>query len=350
MRLMFVYWKVEDAGSAQDIYNYCKAARELGHEIALYAPEGAVSRFKCSLELDSADGVVFPLEWNIYLHNNEPLDLEGPMRKVPRERRIVIDNDGMYNDAIRVDGDYNHPDDSGSRARTELYDSIADKIFQPAFHPLRRNVRPFLFHAYNPAWEVPLDFEHKKYGMCYVGTNWFRWRAMRRVLEAIEPIRAQVGRISLTGHNWDAPPSGADRALREAAYQTDPGYLEKMGVELLPPVPIERVIPRMSEGVFNPVLIRPLFKQLGLVTCRTFETVAANTIPLFAQDPEYVREIYGEDALELVLPTEEPEAKIESILRRPERYVPIVKSIRRHLAEKHSYAARLDELIEIVRS
>jgi hypothetical protein len=36
------------------------------------------------------------------------------------------------------------------------------------------------------------------------------------------------------------------------------------------------------------------------------------------------------------------------VLREPEHYAEIVKDIRRHLAEKHSYAARLQELIEIV--
>jgi hypothetical protein len=350
MRLMFVYWKVEDAGSAQDIYNYCQAARRLGHQAALYAPEGAVSRFNCSLDLASADGVVFPLEWNIYLHNNEPLDLEGPMRKVPRERRVVIDCDGMYNDAIRADGDYNHPDEAASRSRTELYDSISDKIFQPTLHPLRPNVRSFLFHAYNPGWEAPLEFRVKEYGMCYVGTNWFRWGPLRRVLHEIEPIREKVGRIGLTGHNWLEPPGGADPALRHAAYYTDPVYLKQLGVEVMPAVPIDHVIPSMSKGVFNPVLIRPLFSHLGLVTVRTFETPAASTIPLFAQDEAYVEAIYGEEALELVLPAERAQDKILDIVHQPDRYAAIVKRIRRHLAERHSYEARLNELIEIVRS
>jgi hypothetical protein len=350
MRLLFVYWKVEDAGSAQDIYNYCQAARRLGHEAALYAPEGAVSRFNCSLDLASADGVVFPLEWNIYLHNNEPLDLERPMREVPRERRVVIDCDGMYNDLIRADGDYNHRDEAASRARTQLYDSISDKIFQPTPRPLRPNVRSFLFHAYNPAWEAPLDFRAKEYGMCYVGTNWFRWEPLRRVLHEIEPIRGEVGRIGLTGHNWIEQPGGADPELRQAAYYTDPAYLQRLGVEVMPAVPIEQVIPSMSKGVFNPVLIRPLFSRLGLVTVRTFETPAASTIPVFAQDEAYVEAIYGEEGLELVLPAERAQEKILDIVHQPDRYAAIVRRIRCHLAERHSYEERLNELIEIVRS
>src|SRR5260370_29810468 len=127
----------------------------MGHEAALYAPEGAVPRFDCSPDLESADGVICPLEWNIYLHNNEPLDLEEPMRRVPRRRRVVIDCDGMYNDVTRVDGDYNHLDEAGSRARTELYHALSHKIFQPTLHPAPRHLRPFFFHPHHPPRETP---------------------------------------------------------------------------------------------------------------------------------------------------------------------------------------------------
>jgi hypothetical protein len=87
-----------------------------------------------------------------------------------------------------------------------------------------------------------------------------------------------------------------------------------------------------------------------LVTCRTFETLAANTVPIFAQDPEYVEEIYGEEAVELVLTDHEPQEKILDIISRPQRYARIVKGIRHRLAEKHSYSARLQELLQIVKS
>jgi len=345
---MFIYWHVEDAGSAQTIYNYAQAAKALGHEVALYAALNPKSRFNCSLDVESADAVIFVLEWNIYLHNNEPLDLEGAVSKSQRKRRIVIDDDGMYNDVIRVDGDYNHLDLADSRVRTELYESIADTILQPTLHPRRPNVRTFLFHGYDPTWEVPLDFRHKEYGMFYVGSNWFRWRAMRRVLESIEPIRERVGSIGVVGHNWDAPPRGVEPPLRDSAYCTDPQYLARLNVELMPPVPLEQVIRCMSKGVFNPVLVRPLFNHLRLVNPRLFETPAANTIPLFYLDPEYVKEICGDQALELVLRDDASE-QITAVLRRPDHYAGIVRGIRRHLTAKHSYIARLQELIDIIR-
>ena len=49
MRIMFVYFIAEDAGSAQDVHNYIRAAEELGHEIVLYGRPGALPSFKFSL-------------------------------------------------------------------------------------------------------------------------------------------------------------------------------------------------------------------------------------------------------------------------------------------------------------
>ena len=63
-----------------------------------------------------------------------------------------------------------------------------------------------------------------------------------------------------------------------------------------------------------------------------------------------MRQIYGEKAMELMLPAEHPERRILDCVRHPERYVGILKGIRRHLARQHSHAHRLRELIEIVKS
>src|SRR5437870_1818686 len=167
MRLMFVYYFYDDAGSAQDIHNYTRAARALGHEVLVYAPPDAHPSFSCSLNVESVDALLFVFEWTTELRQRDQLDLARLLVKVPRERRIVIDCDGAYNDAISVDGDYNHRDPVASQAWIEVCDSLSDKIFQPTLHPVRSNVHPFLFHAYNPAWEVPLDFSAKEFGMLY---------------------------------------------------------------------------------------------------------------------------------------------------------------------------------------
>src|SRR2546425_11675047 len=115
------------------------------------------------------------------------------------------------------------------------------------------------------------------------------------------------------------------------------------------PVPVGQVIESMSKGIFNPVLVRPLFNHLRLVNPRLFETPAANTIPLFGLDREYVREIYGEHAVHLIL-SEHASEQILDVVHRPEHYTEIVKSIRRDLAEKHSYTVRFRELMEIINS
>jgi hypothetical protein len=347
MQLVFVNWAYENHGSAQDLYHYTLTARSLGHEVALYGPPNPASPFNYSLEVNEVDAVIFIFEFTTRFQHGEQLGLARLLDRIPRERRVILDCDGKYNKPVCAVGDYNHRDEAASRRWTDVCDSISDKIFQPTLHPLRPNVRPFFFHAYDPAWEVPLDASPKEYGMCYVGTSWFRWRPLQRVLRAIEPVRDQVGRIGLVGLGWDSFPPDVSSNYRDA-YYTDPAYLRKMGVEVMGPVSFDQVIPWMSKGVFSPVIYRPIFDRLRLVTCRTFETPAANTIPLFCQDAAYVREIYGEGAVALVLPDERPHEKILDVLRNRGRYAAVVRDVRRHLAEHHSYVARLRELLRIV--
>jgi Glycosyl transferases group 1 len=350
MRLMFVYYCYSDAGSAQDLYHYGRAAKELGHQVVIYGRPQPGSLFSFSLNVESADALVFVFEWTTQLRDGDRLDLARLLTKVPRQRRVVIDCDGAYNDAITVDGDYNHRDQAASRAWIEICDSISDRIYQPTLRPSRSNVRTFFFHGYDPAWERPLDFRAKEFGMVYVGHGKFRWRPMQAVLRAIEPVRDQVGRTALVGHGWDAPPDWAMPMGIEDLYYVDQAYLRRMGVEFIPPVSFEQVIFWMSRAVINPVIYRPLFRRLGLVTCRTFETPAANTIPLLSLDQAYVREIYGEDAVELVLPQDHPEKKISDMMCRPESYAEVVLSIRRRLAAQHSYSTRMQQLVELARS
>jgi hypothetical protein len=365
MRLMFVYWRTGDAGSAQTLYGYAKAAEAMGHEVLLYAPEEPFP-VKCSLNLESADAVIFVLEWNMYLHPGElpkntvrparpglmgigHLNLVRLMNRVPRERRIVIDDDGMYNPITSVEGDFNHTSEEACRLRMETYESLSDKIYQPTLHPVLPNVGSFLFHAYNPALEVPLDFSAKELGMIYVGSNWFRWRPMMRVLRALEQVRSRVGRVCIVGRDWDRVPEWVESPLREQAYYTDPAYLHGLDIDLLPPIPAQHVIATMSRAVFNPVVVRPIFHHFELINPRMFETPAANTIPLFGLNPRYVVEIFGDRARELVL-DEHAADKIADVMSRPEYYADIVRGIRRHLAETQSYQKRLQGLIQIIES
>jgi Glycosyl transferases group 1 len=367
MRIMFVYFIAADAGSAQDVHNYMRAGEELGHEVVLYGRPGVLPSFKFSLDVESADAVFFIFEWTTQLSAKlvkasesttstavlfgDQLDWTFLISKVPRSQRFIIDCDGAYNEMIHVEGDLNHRDVVSSRKWMDICESLTDKIYQPTLHPAQPNVRPFFFHAYDPAWERPLDFRGKEYGMTYVGHAKFRYFPMMRVLRAIEPIRERFGRIAIVGHGWDAMPPWASWMKIEDHFYTDQAYLKKMGVEYVQPIPFAQVIDWMSKGTLCPVIYRPLFSHLRFVTCRTFETPAANTIPLIGLDTEYVREIYGDEAIELVLPHDIAAAqqKVVDIIQRPEHYSAIVMGIRKHLAEKHSFKARLREMVEIIK-
>jgi hypothetical protein len=349
MRLIFVHWAYDDRGSAQDLYNYRETAKQLGHEVVVYGPP-ELSSFHYSLDVNETDAIIFIFEWTTDLQRGNQVDWLRLLAKVPRARRVVIDCDGKFNDAISVVGDYNHVDIGASRAWVDICKSLSSKIYQPTLHPLQPNVKPFFFHAYNPTWAVPLDFRQKRYGMFYVGNNWFRWRQMESVLKAVERVRAQVGRMGITGYGWDAAPPWANSTIGEEAYRSDPDLLKKLDVEVTPPIRFDQVIGSMGNGVFSPVIYRPLFEHLRLVTCRTYETPAANTIPVFGSDSAFVEETYGTRARALALPKDHPEELIADVMQRPQHYAEIVEEIRQMLAEKHSYAARLNELVAIVES
>ncbi len=150
----------------------------MGHEVTVYGPPNPAFALDYSKDLEGADAVIFVFEWTTALQFGDRLDWTRLLEAVPRRRRVVIDCDGAYNDPIEFGGDYNHRSEEESRYWTDVCDSLSDKIFQPTYRPRRSNVRPFLFHIYDPTWEMPLDFAGKEFDMIYVGHTKFRWRGM----------------------------------------------------------------------------------------------------------------------------------------------------------------------------
>jgi glycosyltransferase involved in cell wall biosynthesis len=325
MKLVFVYYAYENQGSSLDLQGYARAAREMGHEATVYGVPNPKIPLDYSIDLGGADAVVFVFEWTTDLLYGDRLDWLRLVSSVPRSRRVIIDCDGRYNDPINVHGDFNHRTAAESTAYVDFCDALADKIYQPTPTPLRRNVGTFLFHVYDATWEVPLDFSAKDFSIAYVGHSKFRWHGMSQVLKAVAPVRNSVGRIALFGYGWDRQ------------------------VEAMAPIPTAEVISTMSRGAINPVVYRPLFEHLGFVTCRTFENIAAGTIPLFLLNAAYVRALFGDEAAEhLVLAGDNQPGKIADVLRRPEHYARIAEGIRREFRERHTPEARLRQLIEIV--
>jgi hypothetical protein len=348
MRLMFVHHVLEDRGSAQDMFHYARVARALGHEVVLFGAPNRPSAFRYTTDVMSVDAAIFIFEFTTELQFGDLLAWARILSQIPRSRRVVIDCDGKYNGAIHVTGDINHASPDQSRHWLEICDSISDTVLQPTYHPLRPNVKPFFFHGYDPSWEVPLDFDSKDFGMVYVGNNWFRWRSLRRVLDTVEPVLQRVGRIAIVGNGWDRPAPWAKPVLPEDAYYSDLDYLRRLNVQVMPPIRFNEVIGWMSRGLFSPVIYRPLFDHLQLVTCRTFETPAANTIPLLCQERQFISEVYGSIGLELVLPAQNPQDKIIDLFERRRHYLEVVRELRHALNQRYSYAARIMDLVEMV--
>src|SRR5262245_65923003 len=104
MRLLVVDYVRNEAGSAQDVHNYTRVARRLGHEVVVYGKD-PMSPFHLSKEIASADAVIFIFEWTTQLRYGDGLDLARLLDQIPRHTRLVIDCDGAYNAAITDDGE-----------------------------------------------------------------------------------------------------------------------------------------------------------------------------------------------------------------------------------------------------
>lgn len=346
MKIAFVYWGYENAGSMLDLRGYTRAAKAMGHEVIVYGPPEWAFALDYSKDLANVDALVFVVEWTTALQFGDNVDWLRLLDAVPRDRRVVIDCDGHYNEPIWFMGDYNHRTMTLSSEWIAFCDSLSDKIFQPTYHPRRQNVRPFLFHIYDPAWESPIATDRKKpFDMIYVGHTKHRWRGMLKVFKAIEKVRDRVGRVGLVGEGWGEVVPWMEEGEAKAKHYVDRDYMARHRFEGLPAVPFDAVAPTIEKGVFNPVVYRPVFEQLGFVTCRTFETPASGTIPLFLLERDYVVDIFGERATELMIAGAEDSEKILDVLERPAHYADIVMDIRREFQVRHTPEARLRELI-----
>jgi len=104
----------------------------------------------------------------------------------------------------------------------------------------------------------------------------------------------------------------------------------------------------LGEARFAPVFHRPLFRHMGYVTIRTFETFEADALPVLMLPRDFVSAIYGPAALALV-PGDDVAAHMKDALRRPEPYWQAVLQTRAHLARHHSFARRFEEIAALVK-
>ena len=359
MKLLLVTWVDPWVRSVSTVHRWVAAGRALGHEVAVYGePHPELPSVPFTTDLSGVDLALFVVQ--------VPSDfpdmpyLARVLDGIPRERRVVVDLWGRFNDTIRVDHDFNHLEKLDGHQAWEWEDAlqaVSGTVLQPTLAPLRKTVGSFLFHGYDPAsiakpyatakeaaaaWRAA----DKPYGVLYVGSNWQRWDQVRRFLESYGPARGDVGRACLVGWDWDKRP---DWAVQKGimGVDTDPALLAELGVEVRHGVRFDEVTALLGKARFAPVFHRPLFRQLGYVTNRTFETFYADTLPVLMLPREFVSAIYGPAALALV-PGDDVAAHLKDALKRPEKYWDAVLQTRAHLARHHSYAQRFQQLAALM--
>ncbi len=342
--------------SVATIHHWVVAGTRLGHDIAVYGEADAeLPKLKFTTALDGVDLALFVVQ--------VPSDfpdmpyLARVLDGIPREKRAILDLWGRYNETLRVDHDFNHLEKLDGHEAWEWQDAIAavsDVILQPSLHPKREGVKPFLFHGFDPgsvvkpyasASDAVAEWREKPYGVIYTGSNWQRWHQVRSFLEAYEPVRGEVGKASLVGWDWSERPGWAiDKAIM--GVDTDPVLLDRLDVEVRHGVRFDEIVGVLGQAKFAPVIHRPLFRELGFVTNRSFETFYADTIPLLLLPEDFVESIYGPAARKLV-PANGVANWLGDAVKNPEPYWDAVLKTREHLASRHSYAVRIKELAEV---
>jgi hypothetical protein len=362
MNLLLVSELDRYSRAVRTITKYVEVGKQLGHTVAVFGEQRSeLPLVDYSLDLKGFDFVIFV----VYQPSDFPdlPYLAQLLDGIPKERRVIIDCCGRYNDTIRVEHDFNHLEKMDGHQGWEWiegFQAVAETILQPTLRPLRPDVRPFLFHAYDPAavavnYTSVAEAAHtwsgvrtgsKPYDIIYVGNNWQRWSQIRALLESLEPIRQKLGRICLVGWDWEKRPDWAVQ-LGIAGADLDPDLLARLNIETRLAVPFDEVVDFVGQARFCPVIHRPLYNELGIVTNRTFETFCADTMPLLMLPPELVETTYGVNAKPLRLEGDIA-AHLEAVTQHPEMYWEAVLQTREYLAARHSYQRRFQELLAIL--
>jgi hypothetical protein len=358
MKLLLVLSVDPWTRSISTVHKYVAAGRALGHDVAVFGePQGELPAVPFTTDLRGVDLALFVIQ--VEKDFPDMPHLARLLDGVPRERRVVVDLWGRFNDTIRLEHDFNHLEKIEGHLGWEWEEAMqatSATVSQPTLTPLRAHVRPFLFHGFDPgsvvkpyasaaeaaaAWRAAGPAE-KPYGVMYVGSNWQRWEQVRRFLEAYGPVRGEVGQACLAGWDWSVRPQWAvDYGI--LGIDTDPALLARLGIEVRDGVRFDEVVGLLGKARFAPVFHRPLFRHLGLVTNRTFETFYADTLPVLMLPKDFVSAVYGEAALKLV-PGEDVSAHLVDALRQPEPHWQAVLDTRTHLERHHSFAQRFKEL------
>lgn len=346
MKILFVIEKRINAGSIRAVASYVSAAERLGHTVALYGrPDPSLPRLRFSIEADQFDFVLFILESKLDWLSG--LRVARILNAVPRERRAVLDADGLYNDVVSL-GDYdrNHASIAERNRWREACERLGSRIFQPTLTPLDPRIRPLLFYGYSPEEEAqPEDPRTKAVDVVHVSHNWWRWKQLEEsFFPALGRMRERIGEICFLGLWWDGcPPWAAALGLAEA-FRVDGARLKSLRITVRPPVPFTQVISTMSSAKVNIMTQRALFQRLGIVTSKYFEILCADTVPLVLIDSALAESVYGAAGRELTL-NGQVERRLLAALESPEQFREVVQRAREHLRSHHSYQTRVRQLV-----
>lgn len=334
-----------NAGSIRAVENYVRAGAALGHDFALYGrADERYPGIRFTTDAPDFDHVVFIIESSLKWMS--ALRLPGLLAQVPRERRAILDADGMFNHRITVNGyDRNHLSESDCERWRSHYAQLTDRILQPTLVRTDSEAIAVPFYGYDVRREVSVDAApQKRYDIVHVAHNWWRWQELAtELLPAIARVRTELDGICFVGSWWTgAPPATPEQHL--PAFRVDRDELERLHIEVRPAVHYTDVVRVMSEGRINVMTQRPLFRHLRLLTSKYFEIFAADTIPLVLLAPEHAEAVYGPHGRELALHGESIAETIARAIARPDRYRDLVAEVRKHLREHHSYEVRVGQL------
>ncbi|MBT3069477.1 glycosyltransferase [Rhodomicrobium sp. Az07] len=348
MKILFVMKTRGNAGSTHAVANYIRLAPGFGHTVAIFgSPIWYIPELKFSMDIEDFDRVVYLFETELY--RIPPLQQAIMLGRFPRERRLIVDTDGLYNDLIQLDGyDHNHRSEADRQSWIAHMDALGDRVVQTLLHkPQFAKASALPFFGYDPSLEVDAAASPaKQWDVLHVGHNWWRWREVEsELLPAFANIRDRVGRIGFLGLWWDAPPEEGPSVNPSDAFIADPYAFRRLRIETPPAVNYNDVIATMSTARINILTQRPLLRHLRHLTLKYFEVFCADTIPLLMLDDDHAEEVYGPAARELTLPGRAAE-KILDALENEEKYRAIVADVRAHLRARHRYEARARELFE----
>ncbi len=278
-----------NSGSSHVIAEYARVAALRDAEIRVSSELGSrdwqiTQLLPYSADLQWATHLVILLEGSPFLR---PEDMARIDPLIPSARRLVIDNDGHSLPFVSIGNDDNFTP-AGIEIWKEQFElaecrTVCPRLLGSSEAPVED---AFSFFGMPPTEEGAMQ-EPRASDRCalrYIGANWWRFDQFVEVVRAFRQVAGWMGRVEVCGRWWD----GEIWSGHEKGTTARPSVLHDLGVEVRPPVPFGEVVSAMSEASLSPVLVRPVLSALGLVTPRFFETMSANTIPLFLMRDAYL--------------------------------------------------------------